>query len=73
MAAVFTEIRRSRIVRKCRGGCGHPIQEGELYERTAIPPGEFSDHWYVSAQHIGEEYMQGQLRPGEYQAPDEPW
>jgi hypothetical protein len=63
MGTVFTEIRRSRVVRKCRGGCGHPIQEGELYERTAIPPGEFTDHWYVSVQHANEDCMQRLLRP----------
>jgi hypothetical protein len=73
MAAAFAEIRRSRTSRRCQGGCGHPIEEGDLYERTAIPPTRPGDRWYVFAEHIGEEYMQGQLRPGEYQVPDLPW
>jgi hypothetical protein len=70
MAAVFTEIRRCRVSRKCHGGCGHWIQEGDFYERIATKWGD--GRWTIFVQHTGEEYMLGLLRPGEYQAPDRP-
>jgi hypothetical protein len=72
VATVFTEIRRSRVPRRCGGGCGHPIEEGDLYERVAIAPGRSGDGWIVIVQHASEEYMQRLLRTGEYQAADDP-